>query len=276
VGYDAKVLEIMISCPDDMGEERQIVREVIYGWNDVHSRPNSLVFRPVDWENLPPNLAGRPQDIINEGLLKNCDLLVGLFGSKLGTPTGKAESGSVEEIKQHQAAGKPTMVYFSSVVRASVDPAQLRALNEFREWCKSNGLVRTFNNLEDLKQKFSIHLPQILYSSPYLKVQCERSPDIIFAPTVTSKPAPSDEATILLLEGAEDKAGRVLKIEFLSGSYIQTNGKTFGKDVGPRAWARWEFALEQLVNSRLLKPVATSGGASTYIITELGYQAAAH
>jgi hypothetical protein len=84
----------------------------------------------------------------------------------------------------------------------------------------------------------------------------------------------SQEARELLIEAAADNSGQVLKLQFLSGSHIQTNHKTFGKDLGPRAWVRWEAALEQLVDNGLLKHVATTSGASTYKMTTQGYDLA--
>ena len=37
-----------------------------------------------------------------------------MFWTKLGTPTGVADSGTVEEIDQFVEANKPAMLYFSS------------------------------------------------------------------------------------------------------------------------------------------------------------------
>jgi len=42
-----------------------------------------------------------------------------MFWTKIGTDTGVAESGTVEEIDQFVAAEKPTMLYFS---RRPIDP----------------------------------------------------------------------------------------------------------------------------------------------------------
>jgi hypothetical protein len=62
---------------------------------------------PVGWEmHSAPDLAGRPQELINDRVLKDCDLLGGIFWTRLGTPTGESASGTVEEIKEHLAAGK--------------------------------------------------------------------------------------------------------------------------------------------------------------------------
>ncbi|MFO7659441.1 MAG: hypothetical protein R6V77_00850 [Candidatus Cloacimonadaceae bacterium] len=51
---------------------------------------------------------------MNQQLVKSCDLVIGAFWTKLGTPTGKAESGTAEEIEQFRAEGKPVLLYFSS------------------------------------------------------------------------------------------------------------------------------------------------------------------
>jgi hypothetical protein len=52
-------------------------------------------------------------------LVHNSDILVGMFWTKIGTNTGIAESGTVEEIDQFVAAAKPAMLYFS---RRPIDP----------------------------------------------------------------------------------------------------------------------------------------------------------
>ena len=46
-------------------------------------------------------------------LVDHCDILLGMFWTKLGTSTGVAESGTVEEIDQFVAAKKPALLYFS-------------------------------------------------------------------------------------------------------------------------------------------------------------------
>ncbi len=74
------------------------------------------------------------------------------------------------------------------------------------------------------------------------------------------------------MEATTDKSGDVLKAEYMGGSHIQTNGKTFGRGSDARAWARWEFALDQLVNASLLKPVGLKG--QVFRVTNEGYELA--
>jgi hypothetical protein len=117
---------------------------LLFDWNYVHSLTTKTILTPVGWDtHASPDLGGRPQKLINERILKDCDLLVGIFWTRLGTPTGTSESGTVEEIKTHLAAGKPAMVYFSDapVAPASVDPKQFEALRKFRAWCEQQGLI---------------------------------------------------------------------------------------------------------------------------------------
>ena len=68
---------------------------------------------PVRWETHAHPVTGtRPQGAINDQLVAQADLLVGMFWTKIGTSTGVAVSGTAEEIDKIVAAGKPAMLYF--------------------------------------------------------------------------------------------------------------------------------------------------------------------
>lgn len=129
--FDARVLKVMIASPGDVSAERQIVRDVLVEWNHVHSEDRRLVLMPIGWEtHSSPSMGDRPQAIINKQILSDCDLLVAVFWTRIGSPTGAAVSGTVEEIQEHVRAGKSAMIYFSSApVRPdSVDEKQYAAL----------------------------------------------------------------------------------------------------------------------------------------------------
>src|SRR6266542_3337212 len=115
MSYRAKVVKVMIASPSDVGAERQVIRNVIQEWNNAHAEDKNIVLMPVGWEShSAPTLGGRPQAIINKQVLADCDLLIAVFWTKVGTPTGKAVSGTVEEIEEHVKAKKPAMIYFSA------------------------------------------------------------------------------------------------------------------------------------------------------------------
>jgi hypothetical protein len=82
MAHQATLFRVMIASPGDVSEERHVIREVIHEWNTIHSLDKNIVLQPVGWEtDSSPELGGRPQHIINEQILKDCDLLVGVFWS---------------------------------------------------------------------------------------------------------------------------------------------------------------------------------------------------
>jgi hypothetical protein len=142
--YTATAVKVMIASPGDVAQARRIVRDVIDEWNAINAEDRKIVLMPVGWEtHASPEMGDRPQAIINGQILKDSDLLVAVFWTRLGSPTGTAPSGSVEEIEEHLAAGKPAMIYFSSepVRPDSVDAGQYSALKAFKESLRPNSLL---------------------------------------------------------------------------------------------------------------------------------------
>lgn len=92
--------------------------------------------------------------MINRQVVQNCDVLVGLFWTRLGTSTGVAESGTVEEFEKFVSAGKPALLYFS---RRPVDPdkidvGQHKKLRTFRKATQRRALTGSFTAVQELKQ----------------------------------------------------------------------------------------------------------------------------
>lgn len=103
--YTAVVRKVMIASPSDVLQERSIAREIIHEWNSIHSEDKKLVLLPIGWEtDSSPAMGNRAQSILNNQVLKNCDLLIAVFWTRLGSPTGASVSGTVEEIEEHIAA----------------------------------------------------------------------------------------------------------------------------------------------------------------------------
>ena len=169
--FTANVLRVMIASPGDVKEEREIVTKEIYRWNDAHTSSRKLILQPVKWEtHSTPQLGAPPQEVLNEQILDDTDVLIGVFGTRVGTPTEKCISGTVEEIKRHVAAGKTAKVYFSDVPvsPSEVDPEQYKALQEFKEECKKGGLYATYSSLPEFKDSIQQHLAIELNLPRYL------------------------------------------------------------------------------------------------------------
>ena len=121
--FKATTYRVMIASPSDLDEERVAASAAIHDWNAQHSAAESVVLLPVRWETHAfPQSDVRPQAAINDQLVRDCDILIGIFWSKIGTNTGVALSGTLEEIDQCVAAGKPALLYFS---RRPIDPNKI-------------------------------------------------------------------------------------------------------------------------------------------------------
>lgn len=218
--YRANAAKVMIASPGDVANERQIVRDVVHEWNAVHSEDKSAVLMPIGWEtHAQPTMGDRPQAIINKQILQGCDILVAVFWTRIGSPTGASASGTVEEIEEHLKTGKPAMIYFSKApVRPdSVDDIQYRALVQFRTECEARGLIETYDSLSEFREKFARHLAQLVIrhfgegtDDEMPALSTERAID----PLLSSL---STQARELLLQAAQDKNGVVMRLQTMVG-----------------------------------------------------------
>ncbi|MGF6153443.1 hypothetical protein [Pseudomonas fluorescens] len=276
MSYDAKVFNVMVASPGDVLAERAVFREVIHEWNAVNSEVKQIVLMPVGWEtHSSPEMGAQPQDIINKQVLHSCDLLVGIFWVRAGTPTTEFASGTIEEIEKHIAAGRLAMLYFSSTPAAmdDVDFQQYETLKKFKATCRDRGLYESFDSLADFRNKFSRHLQLKINSHEMFELPELDAPESLSTPLFSS-PAPllSPEARILLKEASQDTHGHIMYLRFLGGAAIQTNGRNFIESKERRDIAKWEAALNQLQSERLIVDRGHKG--EVFEITSAGYELA--
>lgn len=276
MSYTTTTFNVMIASPGDVASERAIVRDVVYEWNAVHSTSRKLVLLPIGWEtHSSPEMGAPAQSIINKQVLARCDLLVGVFWTRIGTPTERHLSGTVEEIEEHIAAGKPAMLYFSSqpVALDTVDVDQIKRLSKFRKSCRSRGFYESYESHGDFKDKFYRHLQLKVNDPPLFRLGgIAPQSESALADSATPLPQLSPEARVLLKEASQDSAGTIIHMRYLDGAAIQTNGKNLVPSNERREVAKWEEALKQLNSSGLV--VARGPKGEVFEITNLGYQIA--
>ena len=160
----ATVLNVLISSPSDVSAERDAVEKAIHEWNTNHRKSTGIMLEPVRGRTHSyPAMGERPQGILNNQIVKDADLLIGIFGTRMGTPTGNAPSGTSEEIEEVRKTGRHVALYFSDVpVPRDVDRAQLDALEAYRRSLGQQGLYSTFTSVEDLHRKVTNDLPKIV------------------------------------------------------------------------------------------------------------------
>lgn len=138
-----------------------MVVQAIQEWNNLNAAERAVTLLPVRWEtHSAPALGDRPQAIINRQIVDECDALIGVFWTRFGSPTGTADSGTLEEIERTVNAGKPAMLYFSSApqIPDQIDPEQLQKLREFKKRIQNQGLIQAYSSLTDFKDLLVRHL----------------------------------------------------------------------------------------------------------------------
>jgi hypothetical protein len=258
MSYQATVYNVMIASPSDVQPERNIVRNVVHEWNAVNASTQKTVLLPVSWEtHSTPSMGDRPQAIINKQILKDSDLLIAAFWTRLGTPTGAAASGTVEEIEEHVKANKPAMIYFSSapVVPESLDRVQYEALKSFKAEYLKRGLCETYESTTEFQDKVRRQLGIKLNTHAYFEdIRQTRSGDMGLAtpPSGPAMPTLSREAQELLLEAVAG-SGDIIVAADSEGSTVGANSKNFVEPNNPRSRAVWEGAVQELVDQDLLQ-----------------------
>lgn len=270
MSFTARVVKVMIASPSDVAKERQLIRDVIHEWNAINAEDRKVILIPVGWEtHSVPDMGDRPQGIINKQLLKTCDLLVAVFWTRLGSPTGIAASGTVEEINEHLASSKPAMIYFSAVpvVMDSVDREQYDMLRAFKDDLRSRGLFDEYEDLTTFRTKFARQLAQRVIASFAGEGHTDDSGQL---PPTEHPPDLSKEARDLLLEAIQDPQGVIMRIGVFGGTQIVTNQRSFIEGGDVRSAAQWRHALEELKTLDFVED--RSGKAELYSVTDAGYR----
>lgn len=158
---DTKLYRVIIASPRDVSDERKIIREEIAKWNSIHTLQMKMILMAVGWEtDATPDLQERGQAVINRQLVDTCDLLIGVFWTRLGTLTLQAESGTVEEIERAHNEGKRCIVYFSdqAVSPSATDQKQYKRLQKYKDELNKTGLTDTYKTLEEFREKVFRHI----------------------------------------------------------------------------------------------------------------------
>jgi len=165
MSYKTTTYKVLIASPSDVTSAREAIPEAIYRWNSINSDFYKVTLLPVKWEtDTAPEAGESPQEIINRQMVKDCDILIGIFWTRIGTKTKKAESGTVEEITHFIKENKPTMIYFSSepIEPDKIDLKQKKRLDEFKTEIEKIALIESYENIDDLKEKIDRQLTKTI------------------------------------------------------------------------------------------------------------------
>lgn len=165
------VLQVFVASPSDVTEERSILDSVVAELNRTWSGSLGLTFEILKWEtHVRPGFDLDPQAVVNSQIPEEYDVFLGIFWSRLGTPTGRAASGTVEEFERAYAKFKSSgqvpeiMLYFkdSPLTPSKIDVQQFSALQAFKESLSNKGgLFSSFEDQPGLEVSLRVHLSAI-------------------------------------------------------------------------------------------------------------------
>lgn len=141
----------MVASPSDVPEARDAVHRALHSWNDANARNRNVILLPLRWEtSVVPLMGEDAQGIINRQLVDEADIVIALFGARLGQQTPRALSGTAEEMNRAHSAGKPVHPYFSDgPIDRGADLDELKRLREFQG--QLGGLYAIFSNPTQLE-----------------------------------------------------------------------------------------------------------------------------
>lgn len=146
------LVKVFIASPGDVSEQRNEVEDLIIDWNNQHTDNQEIVLLPVRWEknsaaSYRTDTSG--QAIINEELVLSSDLLIAIFGNRIGTRTSSGKSGTVEEINVfHKKKEIGTGIFFVDDQDVPHELMEERVwVDKYKEYLSKNdkGLYQTYS-----------------------------------------------------------------------------------------------------------------------------------
>ncbi|MCS7466361.1 DUF4062 domain-containing protein [Stieleria sp. ICT_E10.1] len=265
------IVRVFIASPGDVHLEREEACRVIQEWNAAHSLPRSVIVEPIRVETHSRAVqGGHPQDLINAQLLERCDLLVAILWSRLGTPTAKALSGTVQEIHEFSETkgdDKVLLFFCDRPIPNAADLEQVQAVRSFKDSVKTDGLYLQYTEAEEFarlfRQQLDLTMNAILDSNEFAVITAESDRrDVTLLP----------EACSILAVASVADSSRILLSRMRAGHELSVGGICLTNTGDERSEAKWEGGLEQLEQCGFAEDLGYK--REVFRLTRSGYEAA--
>jgi hypothetical protein len=161
---NAKVFDVFLSTPSDVFSEKKFAIEIVNEWNATRGRISNVHFQILTWENVvSSSVSDRPQSVINQQIGDSYDMYLGIMWHRFGTPTGVAESGTVEEFdraldrfRNGENLRLAMLFKTSSDTIDNIDGIQLNKVKEFKErFGNEGGIYNNFKDNDEFRRAFT-------------------------------------------------------------------------------------------------------------------------
>ena len=182
------IYDLLLSCPGDVIDLIDIVKECIEDFNRVHGKANNVKIELKHWStDAYPQSGDSAQELLNKQFINDCDACIALFGHRFGSPTDKFESGTEQEIEEMIASGKQVFMYFieRDVNINSIDLEQLTKVRNFKDKysAESKGIYWGIKDDIEFRRLLSNHLSLYfleLIVKPEITIQHQKTSKLEF------------------------------------------------------------------------------------------------
>ncbi len=139
---DLKGYKIFIASPDDLYTKHAEIKRQIHIFNLSHAIEKKVIFIPINHEDAPGGHSDRgAQDIINNE--SDWDYSIIMFGKKLGSPTERYRSGTIEEYERSKRLKKTGKMKDFLVLceESNKQPTSLKELKELKEYTETREYI---------------------------------------------------------------------------------------------------------------------------------------
>lgn len=219
------VLQVFVASPDDVAEERAALEELVREFNSTWARTLGVRLELVRWEtDAVPGFGEDPQDVVNQTMPMTYDIFIGIMWTRVGTPTSRAGSGTIEEFERAHARFKADpnsvqiLLYFKDepVSPSKIDPIQFAEVSKFRGGLGPlGGLYWAFTTTADFQSFVRVHLSRVVQkwtTQTGSNVQAAPEPASAERGPEPTRPEYDDEGFIDLIEGANEALTRVNQV----------------------------------------------------------------
>lgn len=180
---EIKQINLFISCPGDIKDELNSIEVIVKEINKTTGKIGGFSIQIVHWnEDTYTDLGEDGQEIINNQI--NYDILIGILWMRLGTPTKRDKSGTVEEINRAiENSEKQQLIYFKTATPSNLNSINTTELNEviqFKKELSNKLLYKEFESVEKFETLFRLNLSNLI-TDKFINKQkhIEKSTEII-------------------------------------------------------------------------------------------------
>jgi hypothetical protein len=159
-------LRVFLASPADVADERSRVERVVSELNRMIGDSEGVSLELIRWETHAwPGFGADAQDVINREMEPG-DIFVGVLWRRIGTPTHRSASGTIEEFERARElwlrTGRPTMMlYFKTMpfYPSRDDLTQFSAVLDFKDRLRDKGaLYWEYDGADEFETEIRVHL----------------------------------------------------------------------------------------------------------------------